>query len=92
MCTVADFLTTYADLETGYMPFTFPLPRREMHRCKQSVLHLKDRKPRAAQGVAQVWPVGFEVQGGQREPMLEVIHGRVELLFFFCDPPSPKYN
>lgn len=52
MCTVADFLNTYADLEMGYMPFMFPLPRREMHRSKRSVLQLKDRKTRAAQGVA----------------------------------------
>lgn len=34
MCTVAEFLTTYADLEMSYTPFMFPLPRREAHLCK----------------------------------------------------------
>ena len=51
VCAVAEFLTTYADLETGYMPFMFPLPRRETCLRKRNVLLLKDRNTRACQAV-----------------------------------------
>lgn len=54
-----------------------------MHLCKQNVLQLKDWKTRACQAVEQMQLVGFRGQDGQREPMLDMIPGRVKFLFPF---------
>lgn len=84
VCTVAAFLTTCPGC-TGNEPCAIhvPLTQKGDLLCKRNVLHLKDRKTGACQAVAQMWPVGFGAQDGQRELMLEVTHGRIELLFSF---------